>query len=68
MRKLMVVPAAPGQFNLDLGVEVESDVGGVEMGILENGTAYLTQRGLAVMSGAARSTIQLYAPKQIPKK
>lgn len=51
-------PATPSQMKLDLGVEVESDVEGVEMGVLENGMAYLTQRGLAAMSGAARSTIQ----------
>jgi hypothetical protein len=43
---------------LDLGVEVESDVGGIEMGVLDNGMAYLTQRGLSSMAGAARSTIQ----------
>lgn len=51
-------PATPRQGILDLGVEVERVVGGVEMGVLENGLPYLTQRGLAAMSGAARSTIQ----------
>jgi hypothetical protein len=51
-------PATPRQGVLDLGVEVERVVGGVEMGVLENGMPYLTQRGLAEMSGAARSTIQ----------
>ncbi len=51
-------PATPRQGVLDLGVEVERVVGGVEMGVLENGLPYLTQRGLAEMSGAARSTIQ----------
>lgn len=51
-------PAAPRQGVLDLGVEVERVVGGVEMGVLENGLPYLTQRGLAEMSGAARKTIQ----------
>lgn len=53
-----LVPATPRQGVLDLGVEVERVVGGVEMGVLENGIPYLTQRGLAEMSGAARSTIQ----------
>lgn len=51
-------PAAPVQLKLDLGIEVEAEVGGVEMGVLENGIPYLTQRGLAAMAGAARSTIQ----------
>ena len=46
-----------GQAVLDLGIEIERNVGGIEMGVLENGIPYLTQRGLAAMSGAARSTI-----------
>lgn len=48
----------PRQGVLDLGVEVERIVAGVEMGVLENGIPFLTQRGLAEMSGAHRSTIQ----------
>lgn len=53
-----LTPSTPRQGTLDLGVEVERVVAGVEMGVLENGLPYLTQRGLAEMSGAARSTIQ----------
>ena len=49
--------AAPRQGVLDLGVEVERVVGGIEMGVLENGLPYLTQRGLAEMSGASRKAI-----------
>ena len=49
--------AGPRQGVLDLGVEVERVVGGVEMGVLENGLPYLTQRGLAEMSGASRKAI-----------
>jgi hypothetical protein len=56
--KPSTTPTTPRQGILDLGVEVERVVAGVEMGVLENGMAYLTQRGLADMSGAARSTIQ----------
>lgn len=56
--KNAISPATPRQEVLDLGVEVERIVAGVEMGVLENGMPYLTQRGLAAMSGAARSTIQ----------
>lgn len=53
-----LTPATPQQGVLDLGIEVERVVGGVEMGVLANGIPYLTQRGLSEMSGAARSTIQ----------
>ena len=51
-------PATPQQGVLDLGIEVERVVGGIEMGVLENGIPYLTQRGLADMTGAARRSIQ----------
>ncbi|TAU80480.1 hypothetical protein ELI41_29690 (plasmid) [Rhizobium leguminosarum] len=54
----MALPATHSQLKLDLGVEVEGDVDGIEMGVLENGMAYLTQRGLSSICGAARSTIQ----------
>lgn len=50
--------AGKKQLPLDLGIEVQRDVNGVEMGVLENGMPYLTQRGLAVVTGAARSLIQ----------
>lgn len=46
------------QMPLDLGVEIQRDVNGVEMGVLENGIPYLTQRGLSRITGAARSMIQ----------
>ncbi|MDE2318442.1 MAG: hypothetical protein KGK02_01945 [Rhodospirillales bacterium] len=49
--------AAP-QYVLDLGVEVQKDVNGVEMGVLENGIPFLTQRGVAKICGVARSVIQ----------
>ncbi|MBT2788078.1 MULTISPECIES: hypothetical protein [unclassified Halomonas] len=54
----MSFPAPPPyQHALDLTVEVERDVNGVEMGVLENGIPYLTQRGLAEASGAPRSSL-----------
>jgi hypothetical protein len=56
LKKSLAV-AAPRQGILDLGVEVERVVGGIEMGVLENGLPYLTQRGLAEMSGASRKAI-----------
>jgi hypothetical protein len=50
-------PVDPIQLPLDLGIEVERVVGGVEMGVLQNGIPFLTQTGLAGISGAARSTV-----------
>ncbi|MCY1289196.1 hypothetical protein D9M68_371380 [compost metagenome] len=50
--------ATPKQIALDLGVEVQRDVNGIEMGVLENGIPFLTQRGLALATGAHRSAIQ----------
>ena len=50
-------PATPVQLPLDLGIEVEKVVSGIEMGVLQNGIPYLTQRGLANMCGAARATL-----------
>ena len=52
-----VQPAAPGQRILDLGIEVQRNVNGVEMGVLENGIPFLTQTGLASVCGVARSVI-----------
>ncbi len=46
------------QIPLDLGIEVQKDINGIEMGVLENGIPYLTQRGLATVTGASRVTIQ----------
>lgn len=50
--------AASKQVPLDLGIEVQRDVDGIEMGVLENGIPYLTQRGLAAITGVNRSVIQ----------
>lgn len=50
--------ATPKQLPLDLSVEVQKDVNGIEMGVLENGIPYLTQRGLTSMVGVARNVIQ----------
>lgn len=51
------LPAPPKQFHLDVGIQVEKSVGGIEMGVLGNGLPYLTQSGLARMSGSSRPTI-----------
>jgi hypothetical protein len=50
--------AASKQLPLDLGIEIQKDVNGIEMGVLENGLPYLTQRGIAEITGINRSVIQ----------
>lgn len=50
--------AAQKQMPLDLGIEIQRDVNGIEMGVLENGIPYLTQRGLSGITGIARYAIQ----------
>lgn len=50
--------ATPKQIALDLGIEIQRDINGIEMGVLENGIPYLTQRGLSGVTGVARSVIQ----------
>ena len=50
--------AAQKQIPLDLGIEIQRDVNGIEMGVLENGIPYLTQRGLSGITGIARNAIQ----------
>ena len=52
--KIITSPQIP----LDLGIEVQKDINGIEMGVLENGIPYLTQRSLATVTGTSRSTIQ----------
>ena len=56
-RNLAVQPATPAQGVLDIGIEVQRDVNGIEMGVLENGMPFLTQRGLAVVTGVARKEL-----------
>ena len=50
--------AAIKQMPLDLGIQVEKSIGGIEMGVLDNGIPYLTQRGLSLVTGIARAVIQ----------
>ena len=45
------------QISLDIGIEVESEVSGIGMGVLENGMAFLTRNGLAAMAGVTGKTI-----------
>lgn len=51
------VDALPIQAHFDFVVQVQNDVNGIEMGVLENGVAYLTQRGLGEICGTTHSRI-----------
>jgi hypothetical protein len=55
--KMALQPAPQKQYVLDLGVEVQKEINGVEMGVLENGIPFLSQKGLAKVAGVARSVI-----------
>lgn len=46
-----------GQLSLDLQIETEREIDGVGMGVLSNGAAFLTLRGLARMCGIDHSMV-----------
>lgn len=48
----------PAQGRLDLGIEKVQEVDGVGMGVLTDGTAFLTGRGLARLAGVHHRAIQ----------
>lgn len=53
------LPAAPkAQKILNLTVAREVEIDGVQMGVMSDGTAYLTGRGLSAMCGVVHSVIQ----------
>jgi hypothetical protein len=47
----------PLQGRLDLGIEMETEIGGIGMGVLSDGTPYLNQRGLAALCGVQNAHI-----------
>ena len=51
-------PISPRQGNLQLFPVKEVEIEGVAMGVLNDGTPYLTGRGLAEMCGVHHSVIQ----------
>ena len=53
--------AALKQLPLDLGIEIQKDINGIEMGVLENGIPYLTESGLARMCGIDRKVLNRLA-------
>lgn len=50
-------PTTPPQRALNLNIEKEAEIAGVGMGVLTDGTPYLTQRGLARLCGLTHSVI-----------
>ncbi len=42
---------------LDLGIEADTEVNGIGMGVLSDGTPYLNQRGLAALCGVQNAHI-----------
>jgi hypothetical protein len=45
------------QLNLPLKATIEREVDGVQMGVLSDGSTYLTASGLARLCGVARSAV-----------
>jgi len=58
--KMPLKPATPiqGQGVLDLGIQKQVEIDGIGMGVLSDGTAFLTGRGIARLCGVAHSVIQ----------
>ena len=50
--------ATPSQGTLDLGVERQVEIDGIGMGVLSDGTPFLTGRGLARLCGITHAQIQ----------
>src|ERR1019366_10347400 len=50
-------PVCPKQQSLDLNVERQTEVNGLEMGVLSDGTPFLTGRALALLCGVHYSVI-----------
>ena len=48
---------SPKQLKLDLCIEKEVEINGIGMGVLNDGTAYLTGRGLARMCGIVQNAV-----------
>ncbi|MFM0693139.1 hypothetical protein PQQ64_12675 [Paraburkholderia graminis] len=49
---------APGQGVLDLGIQKQVEINGIGMGVLSDGTAFLSGRGLARLCGVGHRVIQ----------
>lgn len=57
MKKSSELITAPSQLTFDLEIAVEAEIDGVGMGVLGDGTPFLTLRGLARMCGIDHTTL-----------
>lgn len=57
MKKNSDLVITPEQLDLDLEIAAEKEIDGVGMGVLSNGTPFLTMRGLARMCGVDNASI-----------
>ncbi len=48
---------SPSQASLNLGIEKDTEINGIGMGVLHGGTPYLNQRGLAALCGVQNAHI-----------
>ena len=48
---------APKQASLNLSIEKDTEIGGIGMGVLSDGTPYLSQRGIAALCGVQNHVI-----------
>lgn len=49
--------ATPKQASLNLSIEKDAEIGGIGMGVLSDGTPYLSQRGIAALCGVRNHVI-----------
>ena len=52
-----VLPTTPTQLEMDLRIEKQVERDGVDMGVLSDGTAFLSGRGLGRLCGVSNSVI-----------
>lgn len=53
----MIKNIAGGQTEMIFDVDIEKEVGGIQMGVLKGGTPYLTQEGLSKLCGVSRKML-----------
>jgi hypothetical protein len=60
--KMPAQELSPAQGELNLGVEKSAEIDGIGMGVLRDGTAFLTGRGLARLVGIENLHIRTIGP------
>lgn len=62
---MLTKTATQEQTNLDLSIQRQTEIDGVGMGVLSDGTAYLTGRGLSRLCGVSHTVIQEIAAEWV---